>query len=222
MPGVQSASVAQVAALTGNASSRTIQVQGYEPKPDENMNPWTNEIGTGLLPHDGHAARDGPRVHRARRRRRAAGRHRQRVVRQVLLRRTRTRSASASASASMNNPGAIEIVGVVRGLALRRHAAGHDGDENDDAALRLHAVSAEQRAERDDGLRAVERRRRRRDAGAAAPGRAPRRRRRCRSSRCSRWTRPWTRRSSTSACSRCCRRPSACSPRCSPRSASTA
>lgn len=44
IPGVQSASVAQVAALTGSASSRTIQVQGYEPKPDENMNPWTNEI----------------------------------------------------------------------------------------------------------------------------------------------------------------------------------
>ncbi len=36
--------IAQVAALTGSASSRTIQVQGYEPKPDENMNPWTNEI----------------------------------------------------------------------------------------------------------------------------------------------------------------------------------
>jgi predicted permease len=42
--GVQSASLAQVPALTGSASSRTIQVQGYEPKPDENMNPWTNEV----------------------------------------------------------------------------------------------------------------------------------------------------------------------------------
>jgi predicted permease len=44
IPGVQSASLAQVPALTGNASSRTIQVQGYEPKPEENMNPWTNEV----------------------------------------------------------------------------------------------------------------------------------------------------------------------------------
>jgi len=44
IPGVQSASIAQVAALTGSASSRTIQVQGYTPKPDENMNPWTNEV----------------------------------------------------------------------------------------------------------------------------------------------------------------------------------
>ena len=44
IPGVQSTSLAQVPALTGMASSRTIQVQGYEPKPEENMNPWTNEI----------------------------------------------------------------------------------------------------------------------------------------------------------------------------------
>ena len=44
IPGVQSASIAQVPALTGSASSRTIQVQGYEQKPDENMNPWTNEV----------------------------------------------------------------------------------------------------------------------------------------------------------------------------------
>jgi len=36
--------MAQIPALTGSASSRTIQVQGYEPKQDENMNPWTNEI----------------------------------------------------------------------------------------------------------------------------------------------------------------------------------
>lgn len=43
-PGVQSASLAQVAALTGSASSRTVQVQGYASKPDENMNPWTNEV----------------------------------------------------------------------------------------------------------------------------------------------------------------------------------
>jgi predicted permease len=49
LPGVQTASIAQVAALTGSASSRTIQVQGYEPKPDENMNPWTNEIAPGYF-----------------------------------------------------------------------------------------------------------------------------------------------------------------------------
>ena len=45
IPGVQSVSLAQVAMLTGSVSSRTVQVQGYEPKPDENLNPWTNEVG---------------------------------------------------------------------------------------------------------------------------------------------------------------------------------
>jgi predicted permease len=45
IPGVQSASLAQVPMLTGNVASRTVQVQGYEPKPDENLNPWTNEVG---------------------------------------------------------------------------------------------------------------------------------------------------------------------------------
>jgi predicted permease len=36
--------VAQVAALTDSVSSRTIQVQNYTSKPDEDMNPWTNEV----------------------------------------------------------------------------------------------------------------------------------------------------------------------------------
>jgi predicted permease len=44
VPGAQSASLAQVAALTDNVSSRTVQVQGYTPKADEDMNPWTNEV----------------------------------------------------------------------------------------------------------------------------------------------------------------------------------
>jgi len=30
--------------LSDSESSRTVQVQGYQTKPDENMNPWTNEI----------------------------------------------------------------------------------------------------------------------------------------------------------------------------------
>ena len=30
--------------LSDSVSSRTVQVQGYQTKPDENMNPWTNEI----------------------------------------------------------------------------------------------------------------------------------------------------------------------------------
>jgi predicted permease len=44
LPGVQSVSLAQVAALTDSVSSRTVQVQDYTPKPEEDMNPWTNEV----------------------------------------------------------------------------------------------------------------------------------------------------------------------------------
>ena len=44
-PGVLSASVAQIPVLTDSGSRRTIRVHGFEPKPDENMNPSTNEVG---------------------------------------------------------------------------------------------------------------------------------------------------------------------------------
>ncbi len=49
LPGVTGASVADQAVLTGNASQRTIRVQGYEPQQGENMNPWTLEVGPGYL-----------------------------------------------------------------------------------------------------------------------------------------------------------------------------
>jgi predicted permease len=45
-PGVVSASLARDAALSGDSSRRTIQVIGYEPKPDENMNPEINYIAS--------------------------------------------------------------------------------------------------------------------------------------------------------------------------------
>jgi predicted permease len=44
-PGVLSASVAQVPVLTRGGSQRTIRIHGYEPKPNENMNPSTNQVG---------------------------------------------------------------------------------------------------------------------------------------------------------------------------------
>ncbi len=49
LPGVTGASVADQAVLTGNASQRTVRVQGYEPQLSENMNPWTLEVGPGYL-----------------------------------------------------------------------------------------------------------------------------------------------------------------------------
>jgi len=42
--GVRGVSMAAEPVLSDSESSRTVQVQGYQTKPDENMNPWTNEI----------------------------------------------------------------------------------------------------------------------------------------------------------------------------------
>lgn len=44
-PGVQSASMAQVALMTNSNWSGTVLVDGYEPKEDENMNPDVNGVG---------------------------------------------------------------------------------------------------------------------------------------------------------------------------------
>ncbi|MGE0040996.1 MAG: ABC transporter permease [Vicinamibacterales bacterium] len=45
LPGVASASAAAVPILTGVAAARTVHVAGYDRKPDEDMNPWINDVG---------------------------------------------------------------------------------------------------------------------------------------------------------------------------------
>jgi predicted permease len=42
--GVRGVSLASDPVLSDSISSRTVQVQGYQNQPDEDMNPWTNEI----------------------------------------------------------------------------------------------------------------------------------------------------------------------------------
>jgi predicted permease len=44
LPGVTSASLAEVAALTNNRSRRTIEVLGYQPREREDMNAWANKV----------------------------------------------------------------------------------------------------------------------------------------------------------------------------------
>jgi predicted permease len=113
IPGVQSASLAQIGALTGNASSRTVQVQGYEPKQDENMNPYTNEVasdyfrtmGMPLVVGREFTDRDGP------------GAPKVAVVNETFARYffgTDNPIGRRLGYRALNDPGAIEIVGVVK------------------------------------------------------------------------------------------------------------
>jgi predicted permease len=113
IPGVMSASVAQVPALTGNASSRTIQVQAYTPKQDENMNPWTNEVapdyfrtmGMPLLMGREFTDRD------------AAGAPAVAVVNETFARYFFGNESAVGKRfgfRSQDDPGAIEIIGVVK------------------------------------------------------------------------------------------------------------
>jgi hypothetical protein len=49
IPGVRTIASAEIAPLSGDANQSTVRVEGYEPKPGENMNPHTNWIGPGYF-----------------------------------------------------------------------------------------------------------------------------------------------------------------------------
>jgi predicted permease len=49
LPGVSSASMSAVGPLTGNGWQATMRVQGYNPKPEEDMNISLNSLGTGFF-----------------------------------------------------------------------------------------------------------------------------------------------------------------------------
>jgi predicted permease len=113
IPGVLSASIAQVAVLTGNASSRTVQVLGYEPKQDENMNPWNNEVGTDYFRTMGMPLIVGREFSD----RDAAGAPLVAVVNETFAKYffgNENPIGRRFGFRSMDDPGAIEIVGVVR------------------------------------------------------------------------------------------------------------
>ena len=46
LPGVAGSSYAAEAVLIGNVKARSVQVQGYAAQQGEDLNPWTNEVGT--------------------------------------------------------------------------------------------------------------------------------------------------------------------------------
>jgi predicted permease len=113
LPGVQSVSLAQVAALTDSVSSRTIQVQGYEAKPDENMNPWTNEVAPDYFRTLGMPLLMGREFNE----RDVAGAPLVAIVNESFASYYFPHESPIGKRfgwRSLNNPGAIEIVGVVK------------------------------------------------------------------------------------------------------------
>jgi predicted permease len=217
--GVTSASLARVAALTGDISSRTVQVQGYEPKPDENMNPWTNEVATDYF----RTMRMPLIAGREFMERDVAGAPLVAIVNETFAKYyfgAENPIGRRFGWRVLENPGAIEIVGVVKDSLYADMRQG-TGDDNETPRF---VYSPFQQGEELNATTIYVRTTPEAAAGCQSScarsygGRS----RRCRSSTCRRSRPRSTRRSSPSVCWRCCRRPSACSPRCSPRLASTA
>lgn len=125
LPGVTSASLAQVAALTGNVASRTVQVQGYEPKPEENMNPWTNEVAPDYFRTMGMPLLSGREFNE----RDVAGSPAVAVVNETFANYYFGRENPIGRRFGfrvMNDPGAIEIIGVVKDALYSRARPGEN------------------------------------------------------------------------------------------------
>jgi predicted permease len=113
LPGVTSASLAEVAALTNNNSRRTIEVLGYEAKEREDMNAWANKVApdyfrTMKLPLV--AGREFTE-------RDVAGAPLVAIVNEAFVRRffgTESPIGRRFGWSAIDNPAAIEIVGVVK------------------------------------------------------------------------------------------------------------
>jgi predicted permease len=128
LPGVSSASLAEVAALTNNASRRTIEVLGHTPKQGENMNAWANKVAPGyfttmrlpLLAGREFTERD------------VAGAPLVAIVNEAFARQFYAGENPIGRRfgwSAIDNPGAIEIVGVVKDSfysSVRQGARGPD------------------------------------------------------------------------------------------------
>jgi predicted permease len=128
LPGVNSASLAEVAALTNNNSQRTIEVQGYAAAERENMNAWANKVAPDyfrtmrlpLVAGREFTERDAP------------GAPLVAIVNEAFARRffgNENPIGRRFGWSAIDNPAAIEIVGVVRDAfysSVRQGARGPD------------------------------------------------------------------------------------------------
>jgi predicted permease len=126
-------SLAAEPVLSDSVATRTIQVQGYQTKPDENMNPWTNEIspdhfrtmGISLVLGREFTARD------------AEGAPLVAIVNETFARYyfgSENPIGRRFGWRALENPGAIEIVGVVRDS---RHGSMREGTTDENAMRRF-------------------------------------------------------------------------------------
>ena len=85
VPRVRAAAVGTVNLIGGDQSMSTIFIEGHEPKPDEDRNPWFDAVSPGYFTTLGIPLHCGARFHGARSLRRAAGGGGERRIRQILL-----------------------------------------------------------------------------------------------------------------------------------------
>jgi predicted permease len=113
LPGVASASFAEVAPLTNNSSRRTIEVLGHTPKQGENMNALANKVAPDYF----RTMRLALVAGREFTERDAAGAPLVAVVNEAFARQFYGSESAIGRRfgwSAIDNPGAIEIVGVVR------------------------------------------------------------------------------------------------------------
>jgi predicted permease len=128
LPGVVAASLAEVAALTNNSSQRTIEVQGYTPAPGENMNAWANKVAPDYF----RTMRLPLVAGREFTERDAAGAPLVAIVNEAFARRffgAENPIGRRFGWSAIDDPAAIEIVGVVRDAfysSVRQGARGPD------------------------------------------------------------------------------------------------
>ncbi len=84
-PGVESAAVSLVPLLNFDEWDETMTVEGYAPKPGEDMGPWTNYIGPGYFATLQIPVLEGTRFHAPRRREGAEGSDRESKLRAAFL-----------------------------------------------------------------------------------------------------------------------------------------
>ena len=138
-PGVTAVSLSDEPVLTGNASQRTVRVQGYEAQQGEDMNPWTLDVGARFFETLGIPVRQG----RAFTDRDAAGGPPVAIVNESFARYffgDANPIGRRIGFSAQNDPARMEIVGVVKDTAYSQVRPGENGPDDDGFRRPLHGM----------------------------------------------------------------------------------